>query len=636
MNSMVRPGASSDISYRADIDGLRAIAVLAVVGFHVNLRSLSGGFVGVDIFFVISGFLISQLIISGLKKGTFSFFDFYARRCRRLFPALVAVLVATWGIAWFISLPSEFVALAKQIVAGAVFAANILFYAEVGYFDTPAVSKPLLHLWSLGVEEQFYIVFPALLFLLWRLVSIRKILVAIAASSFLINIVAVHVDAAFAFYMPFTRFWEFLAGALLAHAITIPPYVNWGSLKRFGATPTSVSALGFLLVAMALYFIPKDAAFPGWWALLPTIGTVLIIAGSPEGWLNRHVLVAPPVVYVGRISYPLYLWHWPLIVVSNAITQSYGLAHLHRVGLVCAVVASFILATLTYEFIERPIRERKSLQAMRRVAIGSAACLVPVIALGLATLGADGFPIRLPKPIQSLMVSITLGADYPPPNTARNTTGPMVVTFGDSHANHLQPGLRVLQNERTFRLAQMNWGNCPPMGYVLPPPDAGTPKECEKVRAAYEQEFQRLKPDTVIIGAFWWQYRPIEGIEQVVSFLKKIGVRRIVLMGSAPFWPTPPQTLLYETFRANPSGGVPDRLTSFNHETIDVDRRLKQIAEKLGIGFIPIYDVFCNDQGCLVRLGDKAKDIVQPDLTHFSAEGSWYLISHVADQIFAN
>jgi hypothetical protein len=491
-------------------------------------------------------------------------------------------------------------------------------------------------LWSLGVEEQFYIVFPALLFFLWRLASIRKILIAIAALSFLINIAAVQVDAPFAFYMPFTRFWEFLAGALLAHAITIPPYLNWAYLKRFGATPTSASALGLFLVAVALYFIPKDSAFPGWWALLPTAGAVLIIAGSPDGWLNRRLLASPPFVYVGRISYPLYLWHWPLIVFSNAITQSYGLAHLHRAGLACAVVASFGLSILTYEFIERPVRERKSLDAMRSVAVGSAACLIPVIALGLATLAADGFPIRLPGPIQPLMVPIKLGADYPPLNPARNSEGPVVVTFGDSHANHLQPGLRVLQNERTFRLAQMNWENCPPMGYVLPPPNAGSPQECEKVRASYEREFQRLKPDTVIIGAFWWQYSHIESIEQVVGFLKNVGVRRIVLMGSAPFWPTPPQTLLYETFRANPSGGVPDRLTTFHRETLDIDRHLKEIAAKLGVGFISIYHVFCDDQGCLVRLGDNAKDIVQPDLTHFSAEGSWYLISHVADQIFTN
>jgi Acyltransferase family len=210
-----RAGAQ-EIPYRADIDGLRAIAVLAVIGFHANPAAVPGGFVGVDIFFVVSGFLITSLILTKLRDGSFSFMEFYARRIRRLFPALVVVLLATWSLGWFILPPTEYAALGRHTLAGAAFAANILSYSEVGYFDVPAAAKPLLHLWSLGVEEQFYIVFPALLLLLWRYRAIGLSLALIGIVSFALNIALVRHHPAFTFYLPLTRFWDFMAGGLLA------------------------------------------------------------------------------------------------------------------------------------------------------------------------------------------------------------------------------------------------------------------------------------------------------------------------------------------------------------------------------------------------------------------------------------
>src|SRR5262249_30253879 len=205
-----------ELAYRADVDGLRAIAVLAVIAFHANPSFVPGGFAGVDIFFVISGFLIASLILTGLKGGSFSFAEFYARRIRRLFPALLGVLLATWVLGWFIFPPTEYAELGRHTLAGAGFAANILNYAEVGYFDLPASAKPLLHLWSLGVEEQFYIVFPALLLLLWRYKTLTSCLALIGFASFALNIAFVRSHPSFTFYLPWTRFWEFMAGALLA------------------------------------------------------------------------------------------------------------------------------------------------------------------------------------------------------------------------------------------------------------------------------------------------------------------------------------------------------------------------------------------------------------------------------------
>ena len=618
-----------DISYRADIDGLRAVAVLAVIGFHAGFKSLSGGYVGVDIFFVISGFLISSLILGKLKSATFSFVDFYARRARRLFPALLTVLLVVWAIGWFAMWPNEFAALGRHMAAAAAFAANLLLYSEVGYFDVPAATKPLLHLWSLGVEEQFYIVFPALLLLIWRLGAARWILIVLGAASFALNVAIVHKDQSFAFYLPFTRFWEFVGGALMAHAAIIGPSLRGASL--LSRKPDVAAVTGLLLVAASISLIPSDVEFPGWWALPPTCGALLIIGAGPDAWFNRKVLANPKVVYIGLISYPLYLWHWPLIVIGRATAQYYSPANPYtRTTALAAVVLALILSWLTYEFIERPIRARKPVIALRPAALVSATGLAGAAALGLATVQGAGLPERYPAAVQTLLRPIAPGADYPPPDETKNVGGPLVVIIGDSHSNHLRPGLQALQNERTFRLKPMGWNDCAPIGTVR----RVDPDICAKVTAANKEEFERLKPDIVVISAFWWQYPHIEKIADYVSFLKSVGVKRIVLMGSVPYWPQLPQILLYKAYRADPMHRVPTRLGGFNPETREVDKRLQEIAARFGVTFISLYDALCDEKGCLVRLGDSEKDIIQPDLTHFSAEGSAYVISHVTDQIF--
>ena len=251
------------IPYRADVDGLRAVAVLSVIGFHAYPASAPGGFVGVDIFFVISGFLISSLILSALKEGSFSFTEFCARRVRRLFPALIVVLSATWLLGWFTLPPTEFAALGKHTAAGAAFAANIATFSEVGYFDAPAVTKPLLHLWSLGVEEQFYIIFPTFLVLLWRWTRVRSYLILMGIASFALNIGLVWNHPAFAFYLPVTRLWEFILGALLAwnrlEGREFNPPKHWPFATRWRDL---CAATGLLLIAIAIG-LTSDESFPG-------------------------------------------------------------------------------------------------------------------------------------------------------------------------------------------------------------------------------------------------------------------------------------------------------------------------------------------------------------------------------------
>jgi peptidoglycan/LPS O-acetylase OafA/YrhL len=627
----VKRAGMPELPYRADVDGLRAIAVLAVIGFHANPSFMPGGFAGVDIFFVISGFLIASLILTGLKGGSFSFAEFYARRIRRLFPALIVVLLATWVLGWFILPPTEYAELGRHTLAGAGFAANILNYAEAGYFDLPAAAKPLLHLWSLGVEEQFYIVFPALLLLLWRYKAMSSWLVLIGLASFALNIALVGSHPSFTFYLPLTRFWEFIAGALLACAHL---YGRTFALPVHSASALPLrdvsAAIGMLLVLAGISFAREDA-FPGWWALLPVLGTFLIIGAGSQAWLNRVVLAHPKLVFVGLISYPLYLWHWPLLVLARtAIRNEHGNEYLRTTAII-AVGLTFLLSWLTYRFIERPIRARRSGYTARRTtaALGASLAVIAVVGFAIAQIG--GLTIRYPKEVQALLTPLAAGADDPPADESKNSAGPKLLVYGDSHAHHLLAGLRLLQNERSFRLSLAGWGwGCAPLEDIKP----NDQEKCRKLAADNEALFAELKPDIVVIGAAWPQYKHLQRISDTVRGFQRLGVSRIVVVGSVPAWPQPPQVMLYKAYRADPRHGVPDRLSGFDTRTLAVDRQLRDITSSLGVAYISAYDALCNDNGCLVRLGDTAKDIVQVDLTHFSAAGSSFFVRQIAQQIF--
>jgi peptidoglycan/LPS O-acetylase OafA/YrhL len=621
-----------EIPYRPDIDGLRAIAVLSVIGFHANPALIPGGFVGVDIFFVISGFLISSLILSGLRDGSFSFMEFYGRRIRRLFPALIIVLLATWGLGWFSLPPTEYAALGRHTLAGAAFAANILNYSEVGYFDMPAATKPLLHLWSLGVEEQFYIVFPALLLLLWRYRAVRSSLALIGIVSFALNIGLVRNHPFFTFYLPLTRFWEFVAGGLLAFSpshgrafgVPMPSALLALPWRDFSA------ATGMLLILAGISFASNES-FPGWWALLPVLGAFFIIGAGPQARLNRTILANPKMVFVGLISYPLYLWHWPILVFARTIIRSdHGNEYLRTTAII-AVGLTFVLAWLTYQFIERPVRARRSVYAARRITAALSASLAVVALLGLAIVQIGGLAIRYPNEVQALLTPLTVGADYPPADESKNSAGPLLLTYGDSHAGHLVAGLRLLQNERTFRLSLAGWGwGCAPVQDVK----SADEEKCRKLAASNEKLFVQLKPDIVVIGGAWPQYKHVERISETLRIFQRVGIRRIVVIGPVPAWPQPPQTMLYKAYRADPLHRIPERLFGFDKRTLMVDRQLREITSSLSVDYISAYDTLCNENGCLVRLGNTARDIVQVDLTHFSVAGSWFFVSHIAHQIF--
>lgn len=349
---------SVNLPYRTDIDGLRALAVLSVVCFHFFPQWFPGGFVGVDIFFVISGFLISSIIIRGLERDSFTFIRFYGKRVRRIFPALLVVLSISYIIGISILLPDENFQLGKHIFAGSTFISNFILWNESGYFDNAASTKPLLHLWSLGIEEQFYIVWPPLLWLLWKKKLNTTIIIGlIAITSFLLNIIIVQHDTVSAFYLPQTRFWELLIGSFLANTISSRFKYKYctnslGNVCVSHLLNNINSLFGLALIVLGVVLATPDQPYPSWLALLPTIGTALIIFSGVHTWLSNVILSSSILVWFGLISFPLYLWHWSLL---SFVRLSLGQLPTPEIRIVIIFV-SILLAWLTYRFIENPIR----------------------------------------------------------------------------------------------------------------------------------------------------------------------------------------------------------------------------------------------------------------------------------------
>jgi len=377
------------LKYRPDVDGLRAVAVLPVVAFHAFPTAVTGGFVGVDIFFVISGYLITGILLRSLHEDTFSIRGFYARRVRRIFPALIVVLVASFVLGWQLLEPWALKQLGKHIVAGAGFVSNLALWNEVGYFDASADRKPLLHLWSLGVEEQFYIVWPVLLWFLWRnRIPIAWSLAAISIASFVASLILTKEAPSAAFYSPMSRAWELGAGSLLA---CLHRQARTETIRtRFAqAWLTAAPVLGLALIAATIFTLTRADSFPGWWAAAPVAGACLVILGDPDSFVNRRVLASRPMVWIGLISYPLYLWHWVLLSFARIDAGGEPSPEL-RLGL---VLLSVVLAALTYYAVERPIR----FGGVQRWKIsGLAAALFGLAVLGGVTFQSGGFTNRFP------------------------------------------------------------------------------------------------------------------------------------------------------------------------------------------------------------------------------------------------
>jgi peptidoglycan/LPS O-acetylase OafA/YrhL len=657
--------------YRPDIDGLRAIAVLVVVGYHAFPVWIPGGYIGVDIFFVISGYLITDIIFRKMLVGTFSIIDFYQRRVRRIFPALMLVTAVTFAIGWFYLPPRDLQSLGTNIAGGAIFIQNIVLLGQVGYFDLAAARKPLLHLWSLGIEEQYYIAWPIILLVVrrWRLNAVTITIILIAAS-FWLDLATLKKNVDLAFYLPFTRAWELLIGSALSiWLITLNdvPIAVWitnecrkasdkvenvlqqlvwtaGTAPRGYLTRELFAVGAIAAIAGAVYRFGSNTPYPGTFTLIPVLAATALILTSGS-WINRIYLSSRPMVFVGLISYPLYLWHYPLMAYARILWADTVPAWV----MVSVVIASGVLAWLTFQYIERPIRYAKS-RSRTKIAV-LVAGMVGVGAIGLIADKTDGLPLRIPEEIRGYMLTgaetsaywrrgqCLLLPDQAASDFADECSGsgrrPLLFVWGDSYGAALYAGLNQLSGQRGYSVAEYTASACPPLiGYVHV-----ERRFCKPINDFVIRKIADLKPDVVILHSTW-SYGASDlqaGLQESVQQLRKLGIKKIVLLGPVASWKGDglSANVLDYFFEGGYHSVIPARTKYRSNDewTRALEEFLQKRAQELDIQYISARKIMCNDEGCLARIGDNGTSLTAFDGGHLTLPGSIFVSDAILDQL---
>lgn len=617
------------LKYRPDIDGLRAIAVSLVVIFHAFPETLTGGFIGVDVFFVISGYLISSIIFKEYSQNQFSFRKFYIHRINRIFPALILMMVSCYGFGWFNLLADEFKMLGKHISAGASFISNWILWNESGYFDRSSDAKPLLHLWSLGIEEQFYLIWPVLagLCFRWR-ISILKTAIAIALLTFIINIVIIFTDAnpASAFYLPQARFWELMVGAILA-------YISHGHhLDRLSSkTKDWLSLVGLSLIMICAVTISKASAFPGFWALMPVFGSTALIAAGPNAFCNRAILSLKPIVWIGLISYPLYLWHWPLLSFDYILNGEAASA----ITRILIVALSILLAAATYYLIEKPIRFGR-FGGLKATIL--AILMILICYQGFNTYYRDGLVFRLKHLQFRLPPELVMLSENPEKpaayianaeNKAITNDRPMIYLWGDSYAGHLVSGYEK-QFGNQYQIIQL-LGGCPPLFNT----ELSNRKNCPQWAQTNFDRVINERPARLVLAANWTDYSNWAEIAKTITSLRERGYTEIDLVGPAPQWKDTlyKQLYLHYAFNRNKESEtyqVPHRMSlGLKDNFFQIEPKMRELAKKMGVRYLSIVDVLCNTDGCITRFGDTADKLSSFDGGHLTTHTSEYVVEQL-------
>lgn len=638
------------IKYRPDIDGLRAIAVLSVLIFHFFPSLLPGGFVGVDIFFVISGYLITSIIINDVKNQCFSFWGFYKKRIIRIFPALLALLVSIYTLGWFCFLQGDYKSLGKHIFGGSFFISNILLWRESGYFDSNSAYKPLLHLWSLGIEEQFYLFWPILLTHFARtkkgLYLTGSIILIISLA---ISIYTMHSATGENYYSPLSRCWELMLGALIA-SLRIKNSSQNEKTRKIASTG------GTVLIILALVTINSSVPFPGYIALIPALGAGLVIYGE-SGAFNK-IISTKPLVFIGLLSYPLYIWHWPIYSASRIILAEEPSPPVR----IASIALCFILAYLTYKFIEIPIR-RSARKPVIAIALSFSVFVTGVV--GLTTFQRDGLSFRaVNNAVNEYQeyASITNSYDtfhfteairkdvchsVEPDVALKNGCISMkrnqIFIWGDSYAASLYAGIRHLIDTEGYKaeISQATDGNGPPFFVSGRRTDSG--KDLLRANNDRLKFVKDTQPAVIIIawmihGANASSDMPwtIKELKKTVSNIKEVSpTSRIVIFGPFPEWNEGIIRQIvkhYDVHKKMPSDYMNDGIVP---DMAIFDKEIKAALKSEDVDYISSLATLCNEQGCLVRTGPGLQNLTSMDWGHLTKPGAEYLIEQNKEKVLA-
>lgn len=617
----VGPTHGAGSRYRPDIDGLRALAVTAVVLYHLDVWPVRGGYVGVDVFFVISGYLITGILRSDIERDRYSIASFYDRRIRRIFPALFAMMGATALAAAAFFLPPEITDFARSAVAATLFVSNMHFMAVTDYFNNFTDGNPLLHTWSLAVEEQFYIVFPLLLYGLRRVARLTLLITlgVLGLLSFALSVHLVKTNQIAAFYLAPSRAWELLIGSLLVLRVVPPLRRAW--LRE------AVAALGLLLIVASILKFYAAMPFPGVRALMPCLGAACLIHAG-EGGSSRvtRLLSLKPVVFVGLISYSLYLWHWPIIVFARL----WWIAPMGALGTVLILGASVAAGTLSWRFVERPFRDRSLLDAPLRLRGAALAAMAGTLAVAGVLLLSDGLARLFPPEVDRLAGFLHYDdrpiyrrgtcfldshvdslANYDPSVCMARTPGrPAVLLIGDSHGAHLWHGLAAALPKAD--VLQATASGCKP---VFDQP--GVPTCRALIDRALDTAVTSGTIDAVVLSARW-EAADIPALLDTVGRLAP-HVRRVFVAGPVvEYRESLPRLLALASLRGSSAPVLDGRLAPQS----STDAQLRAALAGSAATYLSTYRALCPPSGaaCATETADGTP--VQWDYGHLTAAGA--------------
>ena len=645
------PGRSRAPAYRPDVDGLRALAVIAVILFHSGIPGFDGGYVGVDVFFVISGYLITQLLEESRDEpARRTLATFYVRRMRRILPALLTTCLVTAIVAVALSTPDQLVNVGKYLAATPVLLSNVATWSERnGYFAPDVRQLPLSHLWSISVEEQFYLIYPLLLIAItrYRLPYRRLTLLVLASVSLALCIWVSHYKPIANYFFAPTRAWELLLGATLAIGGT--PRIG----HRFVTEGLAVA--GLLGIAIVVHLYTAETVYPGTAAMLPCVATAALLAtgNSPQPALVNRMLSWPPLVFVGLISYSLYLWHQPLLAFVNY----YRIAPLTPAATAVPLAATLLVAAASWRFIERPVRARVFMKSTRTLLIGAGVGSAGILLAGLVLWNSDGFPHRFPPETRGLIVNM-----FSTPELVRcvenvsleqvsagrvcnfgaGDTAPKVLVWGDSHAMALMPAVDALAKAHGMHPYFIGKYNCLPL-FAPPSPtriDPGMDRYgCATFNAAVLEAIARLEPELIILDGAWANPEPpphvpdiAAGIEQTVS---RVGAhaRSTCVVFAVPKLKYAVSHALLVAHRRH----IPDDFLNLSradalaqHE--DMERDVRAIAQRSGLKVADPKDVLCAAGSCLYEAGGRS---LYFDDEHLSVYGALY-VARALEPCFAD